>query len=69
MPLSIFRKLVEEAKQTMVTLQLADRSLTYLRGIVEDVLIEVENLILPIDFIILDMEENRAVPIISGDLS
>ncbi|XP_022869680.1 uncharacterized protein LOC111389057 [Olea europaea var. sylvestris] len=37
MPLSIFRKLgLGEPKATTVTLQLADRSLTHLRGIIED---------------------------------
>ncbi|XP_022877009.1 uncharacterized protein LOC111395256 [Olea europaea var. sylvestris] len=41
MPLSVFRNLgLEEAKVTTVTLQLADRSLTHPRGIIEDVLIK-----------------------------
>lgn len=36
-PLSIFRKIgLEEAKVTMVTLQLANRSLTHPRRIIED---------------------------------
>ena len=39
MPLSIFKRLgPEEAKPTIVTLQLADRSLKHPRGIIEDVL-------------------------------
>ncbi|XP_073120889.1 uncharacterized protein [Henckelia pumila] len=39
MPLSIFRSLeLGEVKPTTITLQLADRSLTYPRGVVEDVL-------------------------------
>ena len=38
MPLSIMQKLgLEEPKPTNVSLQLADRSMTYLKGIVEDV--------------------------------
>lgn len=67
MPLSLFQKLgLGEAKSTTVTLQLVDRSLTYPRGVIEDVLVKVENLILPADFIILDMEEDREIPIILG---
>jgi hypothetical protein len=67
MPLSIFRKLgVGEAKATTVTLQLADRSLTHPRGIIEDVLIKVGKFIFPADFLILDIEEDRNIPIILG---
>lgn len=67
MPLSVFRNLgLGEAKATTVTLQLADRSLTYPRGIIEDVLIKVDKFIFPIDFLILDMEEDKDVPLILG---
>ena len=48
----------------MVSLQLADRCITYPRGIVEDVLVKVDKFILPVDFIVLDMEEDHAIPII-----
>ena len=66
---SIFKKLkVGEARPTTVTLQLADRSLTHPRGIIEDVLVKVENFIFPDDFIILDMQEDKEVPIILGRL-
>ena len=44
MPLSIFRKLgLGEANPITITLQLADRSLTHPRGIIEDVLVKVDN--------------------------
>ncbi|XP_022889062.1 uncharacterized protein LOC111404494 [Olea europaea var. sylvestris] len=67
MPLSVFRKLsVGEAKATTVTLQLADRSLTYPRGIIEDVLVQVEKFIFPADFLILGMEEDKDIPLILG---
>ena len=46
--------------------QLADQSLTYLRGIVEDLLLKVDKVIFPADFIILDMQEGKEVPIILG---
>ena len=51
---------------TSVSLQLADRTLAFPRGVVEDVLVKVDKLILPADFIILDMEEDKDVPIILG---
>ncbi|XP_034197726.1 uncharacterized protein LOC117613201 [Prunus dulcis] len=51
---------------TTVSLQMADRSITYPRGIIEDVLIKVDKLIFPTDFLILDMEEDAETPIILG---
>ncbi|XP_022881027.1 uncharacterized protein LOC111398341 [Olea europaea var. sylvestris] len=55
-----------EAKATTVTLQLADRSLTHPRRIIEDVLVKVEKFIFPADFLILDMEGDKDVPLILG---
>ena len=43
----------------MVSLQLTDRSVIYPRGVIEYVLVKVDKLYLPADFIILDMEEDR----------
>ncbi|XP_038874903.1 uncharacterized protein LOC120067407 [Benincasa hispida] len=67
MPLSIFKKLrIGEAQPTSVTLQLADRTIKYPGGKIENVLVKVDNLIFPADFIILDYEVDREVPIILG---
>ncbi|XP_075473858.1 uncharacterized protein LOC142504902 [Primulina tabacum] len=55
-----------EVKPTTITLQLADRSLTYPHGIVEDVLVKVDKFIFPADFVILDMEEDHDAPLIFG---
>ena len=67
MPLSIFRRLgLGEARTTTVTLQLEDRSLKHLRGVIEDVLVKVDKFIFPTDFIVLDMEEDKEIPIILG---
>ncbi|XP_062080512.1 uncharacterized protein LOC133785277 [Humulus lupulus] len=67
MPLSVFKKLgVGEVKPTTITLQLADRSLTYPRGVIEDVLVKVEKFIFLADFVVLDMEEDHEIPIILG---
>ena len=65
MPFSIFRKLqIGETMPTSVSLQLADRTLVFPRGVVEDVLVKVDKFIFPADFIVLDMEEDADVPII-----
>ncbi|XP_038895956.1 uncharacterized protein LOC120084129 [Benincasa hispida] len=67
MPLSIFKKLgIGEAQPTSVMLQLADRSIMYHEGKVEDVLLKVDKFIFLTDFIILDCEADRDVPIILG---
>ncbi|XP_022881095.1 uncharacterized protein LOC111398428 [Olea europaea var. sylvestris] len=65
MPLSVFKKLgLGEVKLTTMTLQLADRSLTYPRGIIEDMLVKVDKFIFPADFVVLDMEEDQEIPLI-----
>ncbi|GKF47532.1 DNA-directed DNA polymerase, partial [Tanacetum coccineum] len=55
-----------EPKPTRMSLELADRSIQYPRGIIENVLIKVDKFVLPIDFVILDMPEDSRVPIILG---
>ncbi|KAM1579695.1 hypothetical protein ACFX1Z_041107 [Malus domestica] len=55
-----------ELKPTSVSLQLADRSVTYPLGILEDMIIKVDKFYLPADFIVLDMEEDKEVPLILG---
>ncbi|XP_022872074.1 uncharacterized protein LOC111391158 [Olea europaea var. sylvestris] len=47
-----------EAKATTISLQLADRSIKHPRDICEDILVNVDKFIFPVDFIILDMEED-----------
>ncbi|BAT89193.1 hypothetical protein VIGAN_06007800 [Vigna angularis var. angularis] len=67
MPLSMFEKIGDlEMKSTRMTLQLADRSIKYPYGVVEDVLIKVDKLIFPADFVIMEMEEDKEVPLILG---
>ncbi|CAL9011258.1 unnamed protein product [Prunus brigantina] len=55
-----------EIKPTSVILQPADRSVAYPRGIIEDLIIKVDNLYLPADFVVLDMDEDMQTPIILG---
>mgnify|MGYP003361713244 CR=1 FL=1 len=67
MPYSLWKKLgLEELKAVAMTLQLADKTCRKPMGIVEDVLIKVEKFIYPVDFVVLDMEEDRSIPIILG---
>ena len=47
-----------------MTLQLIDRSHTYLEGKIEDILVKMYNFIFPVDFIVLDFETNKKVSII-----
>jgi hypothetical protein len=56
-------------KPTSVTLLLADRSVKVLRGIVEDVLLQVDKFIYPMNFIVLDtqpVEACNSFPVILG---
>ena len=67
MPLFVFKQLgVGECRPTTVTLQLADRSHAYPEGKIEDVLVKVDKFIFLMDFIVLDFEADKEVPIILG---
>ena len=67
MPLSVFKQLgVGECRPTIITLQLADRSHAYPEGKKEDVLVKVDKFIFPVDYIVLDFEADKEVPIILG---
>ncbi|XP_073030700.1 uncharacterized protein [Primulina eburnea] len=53
MPYSCFEKLgIGEVRPTTISLQLADRSIKYPRGVVEDVLVKVDKFIFPLDFVV-----------------
>lgn len=59
MPLSIFRMLgLDQLQPTCVTIQLADRSTVYPKGVAEDIIIRVEDLHFPVDFLVLEIEED-----------
>ncbi|XP_073120571.1 uncharacterized protein [Henckelia pumila] len=49
-----------------MSLQLADRSIKYPRGIIKDVLVKVDKFIFPVDFMVLDMEEDLDMSLILG---
>jgi hypothetical protein len=67
MPLSMMKKLgCGEPKPTRMTITLADRSISYHFGVLEDVLVKVNELVFPADFMILDMAEDEDMPLILG---
>ncbi|XP_020263123.1 uncharacterized protein LOC109839099 [Asparagus officinalis] len=67
MPMSICKKLgIGDLKPTTISLQLADRSVKYPVGILEDVPIQVGKFFIPVDFVILEIEEDSNIPIILG---
>ncbi|XP_061341397.1 uncharacterized protein LOC133287744 [Gastrolobium bilobum] len=67
MPLSIMKKLgIAEVKPTKTILQLVDRSTKQAYGIIEDILVKVDKFIIPVDFVILDIEEDATISMIFG---
>ena len=67
MPLSVYKKLgLRVVKPIIISLLLANQLIKHLQGILEDVLVKVGKFIFPVDFIILDMEEDYEFPIILG---
>jgi hypothetical protein len=58
MPLLIYKVLnLGPLKETRVIIQMADRSNSYPGGVVEDVLIRINELIFVMDFYIIDMDD------------
>ncbi|GJY94143.1 reverse transcriptase domain-containing protein [Tanacetum coccineum] len=67
MPYSLYAKLsLENLKPTKMSVRLADRSFQYPVRIAETMLVEVGKFTFPVDFIILEMEEDSKVPLILG---
>ncbi|XP_022004342.1 uncharacterized protein LOC110901888 [Helianthus annuus] len=67
MPFSLYEKLgLGELTPTRMSLSLADRSVKYPRGVVENLLVKVDKFVFPVDFVVLDMEADERVPIILG---
>jgi hypothetical protein len=70
LPYSVFQSLnLGELKSTYVTLLLVDRYVKVPRGIVENVLVQVDKFIYPVDFVVLDtqpVETCNPIPVILG---
>ncbi|GJR57914.1 reverse transcriptase domain-containing protein [Tanacetum coccineum] len=67
MPYSLYAKLsLKTLKPTKMSVRLTDRSFQYPVGIAENMLVEVGKFTFPVDFVILEMEEDSKVPLILG---
>ncbi|XP_016206623.1 uncharacterized protein LOC107646998 [Arachis ipaensis] len=67
MPLSMMRRLsIEEVKPTQMSLELVDRSLVILKGVIENLLVRVGKFIFPADFVIMNLGEEGNDSIILG---
>ena len=57
LPYSIYEQLgLGELKPTSITLSLADRSVKILRGIIEDLLVQIDKFYYLVDFVVLDTD-------------
>ena len=60
MPLSMVKGLrLGEITPTTMTLQMADRTMAQPKGILQDVLIKVRKSIFPLEFVVIDIEEDK----------
>ncbi|GKE15752.1 putative reverse transcriptase domain-containing protein [Tanacetum coccineum] len=67
MPLSTYLNLgLGELAHTKLTVELADKTMKYPKGIAENILVEIGKFTFPVDFIILDMPKDIKVPLILG---
>ncbi|KAM2432113.1 hypothetical protein ACFX1W_019361 [Malus domestica] len=63
MPYSIYASMnLGALKNDGVIIQLADRSNAYPKGVLEDVLVQVNHLVFPADFYVLEMDESNHAP-------
>nr|GFC95111.1 reverse transcriptase domain-containing protein [Tanacetum cinerariifolium] len=67
MPLSIWKKLsLPKLTPTQMTLELADRSITRPKRVIEDVFIKVGKFHFPTNFVVVDFEADPRLPLILG---
>ena len=64
MPLSVVRRLsLGELTPATMSLQMEDRSMAQPKGILEDVLVKVGKFIFPVDSVVIDIEEDKKIPL------
>ncbi|XP_078148472.1 uncharacterized protein LOC144543896 [Carex rostrata] len=67
MPKSVYDRLgVGELKPTRISLQLADQSVKLPLGVVEDLPIQIGKFFVPIDFVVVNMDEDTHTPLLLG---
>ena len=65
MPLSVAKRLsLGELTPTTMTLQMADRTLAHPEGILEDVLIKVGKFVFSVDFVVINIKEDKQIPLL-----
>jgi hypothetical protein len=65
MPKKVFDKIsYSTPTPTSMCLQLADQLVRHLAGIDENISVKIQNFFIPIDFIVLDMQEDMKTPLI-----
>lgn len=66
-PLSVIKRVGDlDMKNTRMNFHLADKSVTKPSDIAEDVLVKLDKFLFPIDFVVMDIEEEEDVPLILG---
>lgn len=65
-PIHIQKACLGEVGLTIVTLQLANRSVKHPRGVIEDMLAKVDRFIFPTNLVVLNMEEDKDILVILG---
>jgi hypothetical protein len=67
MPKSVYERLdLGDLKNTRMSLQLADKSIRFPEGIVEDVIVQIGKFLLVVDFVVVEMEEDTHTPLLLG---
>ena len=67
MPLSVVNRLIlGELTPTSMTLQMVDIAMAQPEGILEDVLIKVGKFVFLVNFVMIDIEEDKQVPLLLG---
>ncbi|XP_021754434.1 uncharacterized protein LOC110719750 [Chenopodium quinoa] len=67
MPYSLYENLgLQGLKPSPISLQMANRTSRLSKGVVEDVIVTVGELVFPIDFVVMDMQEDHQISIIFG---
>ena len=65
MLISVVKRLIlGELTHTSMTLQMTNRTMAQPEGVLEHVLIKVGKFIFPMDFVVMDMEEDTQVPLL-----
>ena len=70
MPLSICKELkLPDLRPTTLVIQLADGSIRHPTGVLKDISVQLDNSVIPCDFVVLDMDESSKAPVILGSHS